>query len=181
MNLRRIVIILLLLALPSALYARWIKDQVIMPTDAAGPVNFSHYLHLDALGNNCPTCHNGIFDIVVEKNPAYTMADMNEGKSCGACHNGNQAFSIKNDCSTCHPTRDIVFRVEDAGNVTFSHEAHTGMFGCSECHPDLFIPGAGNQPASMEQMAEGSSCGACHDGDTAFTVEDNCDTCHAMQ
>jgi c(7)-type cytochrome triheme protein len=32
----------------------------------------------------------------------------------------------------------------------------------------------------MEQMSEGKSCGACHEGNTAFTVEDNCSTCHDM-
>jgi c(7)-type cytochrome triheme protein len=31
---------------------------------------------------------------------------------------------------------------------------------------------------SMDQMGQGESCGACHDGDTAFTVEDNCGNCH---
>jgi len=33
---------------------------------------------------------------------------------------------------------------------------------------------------TMEQMEQGASCGACHDGGTAFTVKENCETCHNM-
>jgi c(7)-type cytochrome triheme protein len=32
----------------------------------------------------------------------------------------------------------------------------------------------------MTEMEGGRSCGACHDGNTAFTVGENCETCHAM-
>jgi c(7)-type cytochrome triheme protein len=32
----------------------------------------------------------------------------------------------------------------------------------------------------MEEMGEGKSCGACHDGSAAFSVEDNCESCHQM-
>jgi c(7)-type cytochrome triheme protein len=30
------------------------------------------------------------------------MADMQKGFSCGACHNGTRAFSVKANCSRCH-------------------------------------------------------------------------------
>lgn len=179
MKLCRLAVIILLVALPATLYARWIQDKEVFQTKGAGKVEFSHYSHLEALGKNCPTCHNQIFDIVREKNPTYTMADMAKGKSCGACHNGSRAFSVKDNCSACHPTRDITFDT-DAGPVIFSHDVHTGMFGCSECHPGLFIPGPGNPTRTMDQMAQGESCGACHDGSTAFSVTDNCDACHQM-
>jgi c(7)-type cytochrome triheme protein len=176
----RWLIVALLVLLPSAVCARWIKDQVVMPVEATGPVVFSHNNHLEAVGKNCPSCHNAIFDIVVKKNPVFTMADMAQGKSCGACHNGTRAFSVKDDCSMCHPTRDIVFKVPDAGDANFSHEVHTGMYGCGECHPGIFKPAQGKNTATMTQMEGGRSCGACHDGNTAFTVQENCDTCHAM-
>jgi c(7)-type cytochrome triheme protein len=32
----------------------------------------------------------------------------------------------------------------------------------------------------MGGMAIGKSCGACHDGATAFGVAEACDSCHAM-
>ncbi len=181
MKLRLLVILLLLIVLPSSLYARWIKDRVSFNTESVGTVEFSHYNHLEAIGNNCPTCHNQVFHVVTSKNPTVTMAEMAKGKSCGACHNGRQAFSVKQDCSTCHPTRDILFKEEETGDVTFSHDAHTAMFGCRECHPDLFTPGKGNPRVTMDQMAEGASCGACHDGSTAFSVEEDCENCHQME
>lgn len=180
MKFRWIAPLLLVLALPSVPFARWITDQVVMKSEATGPVIFSHYNHLEALGRNCPTCHNAIFNIEVAKNPDFTMADMEKGKACGACHNGKKAFSVAEDCSACHPTRDITFKVPDAGDVVFSHEVHTGMYGCGECHPGLFIPGVGNPQFTMEQMEEGEACGACHDGDTAFSVKEACDSCHQM-
>jgi c(7)-type cytochrome triheme protein len=181
MKFRLCIFGLLLLTLPSVLYARWEKSLVEIENDATGVIAFDHYNHFDALGEKkCPTCHNGIFNRDMSKNPDFTMQDMEKGKACGACHNGERAFSVKEDCSSCHPTRDITFKVPDAGPVVFSHEVHTGMYSCSECHPGIFIPGAGNKKATMDEMAGGAACGACHDGSTAFTVEDNCDSCHQM-
>jgi len=175
------ILMLLLLALPTVLLASWEKSLVEIKTDATGVVVFNHDNHFEALGSKrCPTCHNAIFNRNRSKNPDFTMADMEQGKACGACHNGEKAFDVKEDCSACHPTHDINFEVPDAGAVVFSHEVHTGMFGCSECHPDVFIPGPGNKAATMDEMAGGTSCGTCHDGSTAFSVEDNCDTCHQM-
>ena len=100
--------------------------------------------------------------------------------NCSTCHTDNLLTIHANSCSTCHPTKDISFKVPDVGNVTFSHDVHTSMFSCSDCHPGLFIPGSGNKTFTMDQMGEGESCGACHDGDSAFTVNDNCDVCHQM-
>lgn len=181
MKLRLVIFALLLLTLPTILYARWDKNLVQMRSDATGVIAFDHYNHFDALGSKkCTTCHHEIFNRDMSKNPDFTMQDMEQGKSCGACHNGELAFSVQDDCATCHPTREVAFKVPDAGAVMFSHEVHTGMFGCSECHPGLFIPGPGNKRVTMDAMAGGESCGACHDGSMAFTVEDNCDSCHQM-
>jgi len=175
------LISLTLLLLPTALLAeRWIEDKVAMPTQDVGAVTFSHYVHLDAVGKNCTACHNKLYNVEKEKNPAFTMAEMEKGKACGSCHNGQRAFSVKGDCLTCHAAPEKTFTVEDAGNVLFSHKAHTAMFGCGECHPDLFRAGAGNPSRSMADMEGGESCGACHDGSTAFSVAEDCEACHAM-
>lgn len=183
MKLRWFLIFTLLLAFcPTLVLARWIQDKVVMPVAATGPVEFSHYNHLEAVGKNCPTCHNTLFDIVSAKNPTTTMAEMGKGKSCGACHNGSKAFAVSDNknCSTCHPTHDISFE-NDGGKVVFSHTAHTGLFGCGECHPGMFLPTHGKNPRkTMTQMESGASCGACHDGGTAFTVKENCEVCHQM-
>lgn len=179
MKQRWIAILAILIAIPATLCARWITDKEIFQVKATGPVEFSHYSHFEILDSkNCPTCHNGIFNIETKKNPDFTMAQMEQGKSCGACHDGKKAFSVKDDCGTCHPTKDITFEVAATGKTPFSHDVHTGMYSCSDCHPGLFIPGPGNKRISMKQMEKGNSCGACHDGETAFGVKSDCSTCH---
>jgi c(7)-type cytochrome triheme protein len=174
------LIMFCLLLLPELATARWIDDIVKMDVEATGPVNFSHYNHLDALGKKCTLCHNKVYNIVRTKNPAFSMDEMRKGKACGACHNGTKAFSVDDDCSSCHPTADIKFTVED-GDALFPHSVHTEMYGCADCHTGIFIPDHQKSTRfTMDQMGNGESCGACHDGDTAFTVEENCDRCHDM-
>lgn len=99
-----LVILLVLLAAPLSLQARWIKDIELFQVKDAGKVEFSHYRHLEILGNNCPSCHNEIFHIVTSKNPEFSMKDMEKAKACGACHDGKQAFSVadKDNCDACH-------------------------------------------------------------------------------
>ncbi|MDH3997538.1 MAG: cytochrome c3 family protein [Desulfuromonadales bacterium] len=171
--------IILLLTLPSLLSARWIKDVVYLETESAGKIEFSHYSHMEMedVGRNCQKCHNHLFHVVTKNNKPVTMAEMEEGQSCGACHNDKLAFSVSGDCATCH-AGDVVIQTAEVGGVDFSHEIHTDMFGCDECHPDLFIPESDDTFATMSKMEAGGSCGACHDGDTAFGVGDDCTTCH---
>lgn len=91
-----------LLLLPALVSARWIEDIVTFPVEDAGQVHFSHYQHLDILGKDCVLCHNETFHIDPKKNPPFSMEQMEEGKSCGACHNGNKAFSVEDNCDSCH-------------------------------------------------------------------------------
>ncbi|MCF6179105.1 MAG: cytochrome c3 family protein [Geopsychrobacter sp.] len=166
------------LLLPGLASARWIDDIVKMDVEATGPVNFSHYNHLETLGKKCTLCHNKVYNIVRSKNPDFSMDEMRKGKACGACHNGDKAFAVDDDCSACHPTHDIAFKTE-VGNVTFPHDVHTEMYSCSDCHSDLFIPDQKkNKQFTMAEMDEGEACGACHDGDTAFSVKEDCASCH---
>lgn len=181
-----LMVILLLVAVPSALQAvsmgesggmggmGVMVDKVEIQTKTVGKVVFSHRVH----GTSCNMCHPKIF--VKKSNSNHvSMKAMERGQSCGACHNGRTAFSVKGDCVTCH-AGDILFKDKDAGDVTFSHLVHSSMFGCEECHPDLFKAERGANRATMEEMGEGKSCGACHDGSAAFSVEDNCESCHQM-
>ena len=173
--------IALLIGTPSSLYARWIKDKVSIQTVEVGKVEFSHFVHLEAVGNNCPSCHNSIYHIVSKNNPAFTMKEMEAGKACGACHNGKKAFTVKENCSTCHGNGNISYET-DAGKALFSHEVHTAAFECASCHPTIFKAEKGANKATMENMEKGASCGACHDGNTAFSVksEGDCGKCHEM-
>lgn len=175
-----LIILSFILLLPGVATARWIDDIVSMDVEATGSVDFSHYNHLDALGKKCTLCHNQVYNIVRSKNPEFSMDDMRKGKACGACHNGSKAFAVDDDCSACHPTHDITFAVED-GDALFPHSVHTEMYGCGDCHTGIFIPDHQKSTRfSMDEMSQGESCGACHDGDTAFSVEEACDSCHDM-
>ena len=64
--------LLLLVALPSILYGRWIKDEVYLQTDSVGKVEFSHYVHMEK-GESCGTCNDGsmAFSVV----PLVTRCD----------------------------------------------------------------------------------------------------------
>ncbi len=64
----------------------------------AGKVMFDGKTHADK-GLKCADCHPAVFPM--KKGPV-TMADINAGKSCGACHkDGGKAFPAK-DCAKCH-------------------------------------------------------------------------------
>lgn len=66
----------------------------------AGKVVFDGKTHADK-GLKCADCHPANFKM--KKGEAkLTMADMNAGKNCGACHkDGGKAFPAK-DCAKCH-------------------------------------------------------------------------------
>ena len=142
----------------------------------APAVVFSHDIHL-AQNRDCKTCHSRIFDI--SKRQTFTMAEMERGKSCGACHNGRKAFSVATDkdCLRCHGAvpSATVFHVK-VGNATFSHDSHVNGkgIGCKSCHN----AGPQRRGVTMAQMEKGKSCGACHNGKRAFTVTANCGSCH---
>jgi c(7)-type cytochrome triheme protein len=105
------------------------------------------------------------------------MAQMESGNSCGACHDGKTAFSVKANCGRCHPIKELRFR--DSGAV-FSHKFHTGLYRCNDCHTKLFVPAEGNRRYSMAEMEKGLSCGGCHNAKDAFSVTDNCQKCHPL-
>ena len=69
-----------------------------------GKVTFDAKVHADK-GLKCDDCHKTpkLFEMKKGKNK-ITMADMNTGKFCGACHDAKKAFSVKApaDCAKCH-------------------------------------------------------------------------------
>jgi c(7)-type cytochrome triheme protein len=66
-----------------------------------GEVLFSHDAHVSAAGQKCTACHDKLYTNV-KQHKKVTMKEMQKGKSCGACHNGKSAFSVKGDCARCH-------------------------------------------------------------------------------
>ena len=63
--------------------------------------------------------------------------------------------------------------------VVFPHWFHRIRFRCKVCHADLgFKFQAGGNDINMLKIIDGAYCGACHNGDIAWSVE-NCDLCHS--
>jgi c(7)-type cytochrome triheme protein len=62
--------------------------------------------------------------------------------------------------------------------VVFPHWFHRIRFRCKVCHADLgFKMQAGGNQIDMLKIIDGEYCGACHNGEVAWSVE-NCDVCH---
>ncbi|MDD2899529.1 MAG: cytochrome c3 family protein [Desulfuromonadaceae bacterium] len=150
--------------------------EITFAVKETGPTQFSHKTHLAV--TTCAACHPKLY-IPNQKNRRVGMAAMEKGKSCGACHNSKQAFSVK-ECSRCHPTQELNYKDTGAGAVVFSHRSHTGLYSCSDCHTKLFKTTGNRVKVSMQVMEAGKSCGGCHDGKTAFDVKEKCDSCHKM-
>ena len=147
--------------------------EIVFKVKETGPTVFSHDKHLEMY--NCSACHTKLY--TTGYNKPVSMAAMGKGKSCGSCHNKKEAFAIA-ECQKCHPTKELSFKVPDAGNAKFSHTGHLGMYRCADCHTRIFPTRTGNKPVSMAEMEKAKSCGACHDGKTAFSVKEHCESCH---
>jgi c(7)-type cytochrome triheme protein len=65
-----------------------------------------------------------------------------------------------------------------AAPVVFPHWFHRIRYRCKVCHGDLgFVPKAGGNEVTMLSIIDGQHCGACHNGDIAWSSE-RCDLCH---
>ena len=63
--------------------------------------------------------------------------------------------------------------------AVFPHWFHRIRFRCKVCHADLgFKFKAGGNKITMAKIINGRFCGACHNGEVAWSVE-NCAMCHS--
>ena len=63
--------------------------------------------------------------------------------------------------------------------VVFPHWFHRIRFSCKACHADLgFQFKAGGNDINMVKIIDGQFCGACHNGELAWAIE-NCNLCHS--
>ena len=80
-------------------------DPIVWAKPVKGVV-FLHKTHTMGAGLECDSCHNDeMFEMAAgtaEENDDFTMASLYEGKYCGACHDGDMAFSSKTRCTICH-------------------------------------------------------------------------------
>lgn len=76
----------------------------------------------------------------------------------------------------------VINNHSDAAGVrpaVFPHWFHRVRFRCKVCHTDLgFKFQAGGNDINMVKIIDGQYCGACHNGQIAWSVE-NCDLCHS--
>ncbi|MCL7487438.1 MAG: hypothetical protein M8357_04595 [Desulfobulbaceae bacterium] len=153
-------------------------------------VTFSHKVHTMDAGLDCDSCHDDLFEMesgaVVDKGD-FTMQSFTDGNYCGACHDGDMAFSTDSPdmCSACHSAPNTIVFTKPVKAVIFDHKMHVEDMGfnCGDCHSDLFkmhIGSAEENPDAfiMEALYNGEYCGACHDGDSAFASDTRCTTCH---
>ncbi|MGE5239080.1 MAG: cytochrome c3 family protein [Chloroflexota bacterium] len=92
-----IVIVLLLSAIAVAKVG---GGDAVFEEKRVGSVTFSHDSHV-GMGMKCTDCHDALY-VTKEKHKHITMAQMQKGQSCGACHNGKKAFNVKGTCNQCH-------------------------------------------------------------------------------
>jgi c(7)-type cytochrome triheme protein len=63
--------------------------------------------------------------------------------------------------------------------VVFPHWFHRVRYRCKVCHADLgFKFKAGGNEINMVKIIDGQFCGACHNGEIAWSIE-NCNLCHS--
>lgn len=106
-----VVFVVVFLAFGLALGSALAQQKPKMPADfsfemgkgSPGTVTFSHERHFDK-NPKCTECHPKVFKMKKGTSGKLTMVAMNEGKFCGACHNGSKAFSTKDTagCTRCH-------------------------------------------------------------------------------
>lgn len=141
------------------------------------PVNFSHQNHTKRFA--CGECHPKLF-LMKRGSSRITMEEMYAGNSCGKCHNGKTAFSAK-ECAKCHAMgalkKDFSYPSGDMPPAVFSHQFHTSMFECKDCHTAIFKFKKGGSGMKMDGIYQNRFCGKCHDGKTAFGSSE-CQRCH---
>jgi c(7)-type cytochrome triheme protein len=160
-------------------------------------VSFSHNAHVEEFDLECANCHDDIF--AMKKGAAaatnkFTMSSFKEGKYCGSCHNGDDAFDTSSQCESCHfpPTEKIVF-TKPVQSVVFEHKIHVGKAGlsCGDCHKEVFAMKQGtvesqelvhsDDPAVKRKhlvTLHNKFCGTCHDSSQAFGYLTKCTICH---
>lgn len=88
------------------------------------------------------------------------------------------AFFLLDTAVSQKKSGDVIYELRGAGNVLFSHEAHSAEgIKCMTCHARIYAE-KGRKKMTMARMEKGDSCGACHNGKKAFDVKRNCARCH---
>jgi len=173
----------------------------ILYTEPLPAVIFQHKYHVDDKHISCDKCHSGLFEmsaLKVQEKKDFKMESLYQGKYCGACHNGKDAFASDTQCARCHvrvtgteaghvkgkpaPYPKPVYNTsvligKGEREVRFNHEKHTSSAQCVNCHPQLFLIKKGSNKITLENHTQSKSCFGCHDGKKTFSSYD-CNSCH---
>jgi len=91
-------------------------------------------------------------------------------------------FGLQPQSASAEYADVVINNYADAAGMrpaVFPHWFHRIRFRCKVCHADLgFQFKAGGNKIDMAKIIEGKFCGACHNGEVAWSVE-NCDMCHS--
>jgi c(7)-type cytochrome triheme protein len=177
-------------AAPAKQYESFGDTQIVEME--SGKQLFSHKSHVVTIGLACDDCHPALFDRkrgAAKAKGDYTMASLDAGKYCGACHDGKTAFNTTGPetCKLCHGSDmkqpDVIFFNRPVKGVKFTHKAHVDMgLDCASCHDTAFEmrKGAAEENANftMRALYAGKYCGVCHNGNIAFASNTRCTSCH---
>lgn len=146
-------------------------------TGSGMPVTFTHQNHAKKF--SCGECHPALFQ-PKKGSTRMTMDEMYKGGTCGKCHNGKAAFA-STACARCHTMKEfkkeLSYKSEGMSPAVFSHEMHTAMFECKNCHTALFPYKFRGSGMKMDDLYQGKFCGSCHNGQAAFASQE-CQRCH---
>lgn len=74
------------------------RSDSVQSSSAFPPAQFPHWVH--RIRYRCTACHTSLFDTRAGS-AILTMAELGDGKACGACHDGRSAFTLV-ACDRCH-------------------------------------------------------------------------------
>ncbi len=111
MKAKSLVFMGLMLLLGLAANAPAVAAQPQAAAPAAMPTSevsrFSHDFHVNKAGFGCVDCHTSLFEQAggaAKTAGDFTMSSFDQGKYCGACHDGITAFAAtdQGSCARCH-------------------------------------------------------------------------------
>lgn len=161
--------------------------EMVPPSQPNMRARFPHAEHERWL--SCANCHPRPFPQRVGASHGEGQ-DLHSPRYCGSCH-GTVSFGITGQCARCHPTIEntrhhqssldldveVASTTRPPSRTTFSHKVHTPYLECANCHTDVLVAPQGAKRVSVDELAQGEVCGACH-GQLAFDLMARCQRCH---
>jgi len=132
--------------------------------------------HLQAYGDNCLACHDGIDTYghtFSHANVAFQLTGKHAQAACYGCHTGARSLAdlktTSQDCSSCHAKDD----------------PHNGQFGtgCGSCHTtDGWLPATFDHSLTRFPLTGAHTsldCTQCHPNAVFTAIDTACVSCHA--